>query len=145
MEAKAVLTDAKGALKDRWVLAIVIVGVLGLLWSFAMGSAMLEETSTMTQEERQFAALMGQGAMVLELEKLERASNLMRLGALAAVVGLVLVLMGRLAPGGWVLIGAGAVPPLFFMTALMGTFLLLAAGGLALYADRQRKAPPQPA
>lgn len=145
MDAKAVLTDAKVALKSRWVLAIVIVGVLGLLWSFAVGGEILRETGTMTQEERQFAAMMGQGAMVLELEKLERASNLMRLGALAAVVGLVLVLMGRLAPGGWVLIGAGVLPPLFFMTALMGTFPLLAAGGLALYADRRRKLPPQPA
>jgi hypothetical protein len=119
-------------------IAALIVGLLGALITTGLGAKWVadykDNRATIEKLTQVGGALGASGAEALaQLERMHKASYVMVVLGLFAIVASVLVLK-KSKPSGAVLIAAAVVPAIFAPSTLIFSFLLIIAGLLAIAA-----------
>jgi len=121
-------------------IAIISLAVLGALFSGFLGITWISDLSGITAEQRVYAQMMGGGP---DFGAMQTAAYLLVLAFFAGLAGAYMVYKNedyKLAA--IVLIGGGILPVLFMGDTLLATFLMLMAGGIALYVHVRRTRIP---
>ncbi|MBB5517349.1 hypothetical protein [Amphiplicatus metriothermophilus] len=125
-------------------IAIVILAVLGAIAAGFLGVKWLGDLSALgnMSELQRMAVRSAAAAQGQSLDKMGAAAFLLILAFLAGLAGAFFTLKNRLPLAGGLLVGAGLVPVLIQPQAVVFTFLLIAAGGLAFFSHAKKKGSP---
>lgn len=109
---------------------VIVLGIVGSLCALGLGSVWVTDYNKYKETMDSLASMPGAEENMAEFNNLGKAAYILIVGGLIGIVASLLVgKFGKISAG--ILIAIAIIPAIFAAKALVGTFLLLIAGGLA--------------